>query len=91
MNKTTLIETLAAELGTTKVEARRSLEATLGVISVALSNGTKVSIDGFGNFDTAQRAARQGRNPATGESIQIAASTQVKFKPAKKLKEIVNA
>lgn len=77
--------------GLTKKQATEAFDAVFGSISDYLAEGERVSIHAFGSFSVSHRAARQGRNPATGETIQIAASKNVKFKPARDLKDTVNA
>lgn len=90
MNKGELIDSIAKQTGLTKADSSRALDATLDAIQGTLSTGEKVSIPGFGTFDTAKRAARKGRNPQTGEPIKIKARTVAKFKPGKGLAEAVN-
>ncbi|PTX62568.1 DNA-binding protein HU-beta [Melghirimyces profundicolus] len=90
MNKTQLIEQVAEATGKTKKESGELVEAVLTSISDALRRGEKVSLIGFGNFEVRERAARTGRNPQTGETIQIQASKVPAFKPGKQLKESVN-
>ncbi|PTM56701.1 HU family DNA-binding protein [Desmospora activa] len=90
MNKSQLIERVAETTGKTKKESTHLVETVLGTISEALRNGEKVSLIGFGNFEVRERAARTGRNPQTGEEIQIEASRVPAFKPGKQLKEAVN-
>lgn len=90
MNKTNLIERIAKENGKTKIEAGQMVDVVLGQISRALQAGEKVSLFGFGNFEVRERAARTGRNPQTGEVIQIQACRVPAFKPGKHLKEAVN-
>ena len=87
MNKAELIEAVADETDTSKAEASRTLDAVLDSISGALSKGDSVALVGFGSFNVRERAARMGRNPATGETIQIAASKGVGFKAGKSLKD----
>ena len=87
MNKAELIEAVADATDTSKAEARRTLDAVLDSIAGALSNGDSVALVGFGTFNVRERAARMGRNPATGETIQIAASKGVGFKAGKSLKD----
>lgn len=90
MNKAELIEKMAIRAGITKAAAGVSLEAALGTISDSVTAGEPVAISGFGTFEIGNRAARTGRNPLTGEPVQIAAKRAVKFKPSKALKESVN-
>ena len=90
MNKTELIERVAKEVGKNKTEAGQMIDVVLGQISGALQHGEKVSLFGFGNFVVRERAARMGRNPKTGEVIQIDACRVPAFKPGKQLKEAVN-
>lgn len=89
MNKTQLIDVLAKETGLTKVKATQVLEVVLGSIVERLAKKEDVAILGFGTFTTVERAARQGRHPQTGAMMEIPASCQVKFKPGKNLKEMV--
>lgn len=91
MNKNELISRVAEVNETTKKAAGEQVEAILAVITEALAAGEEVAISGFGKFSVTERAAREGRNPATGETIQIAASKSPKFKAAKALKDSVNA
>ena len=88
MNKTELIKKVAAETGVK--DAGKVLNAALDAIKAELVAGQSVQLIGFGTFEVRERAARQGRNPATGESIKIAASKTPAFKPGKGLKEAVN-
>jgi DNA-binding protein HU-beta len=90
MNKTELVERVAESTGKTKKESNAVVDTVLSIISDALSSGEKVSLIGFGNFEVRERAARTGRNPQTGEEIQIEASRVPAFKPGKQLKELVN-
>lgn len=90
MNKTELIKHVAETLGLTKVKAEEAVSAVLGGIESALVAGEKVQLVGFGNFQTKLRAARAGRNPQTGATIQIAEKTAVSFKAGTKLVESVN-
>lgn len=89
MNKTELIAAIAAHGSMSKTDAARALDAVTGVIGAALISGEAVSIPGFGGFELATTAERQGRNPATGEAITIAAGRKIKFKAAKALKDAV--
>ena len=90
MNKNDLIANVASSAGLSKSDATRSLESLLDTITNALKRGEKVSIVGFGNFSISERKATTGRNPRTGESIQIPASKRPKFSVGKALKEAVN-
>jgi len=90
MNKGELIESVANQSGLSKADAGRAVDACLDAITGSLMTSTKVSIPGFGTFDTSKRAARTGRNPQTGETIKIKARTAVTFKPSSRLKEAVN-
>ena len=89
-NKQELVSKIAEESGLTKADANRALDATLDVISNALAAGGEVRLTGFGTFTTSKRKATTGRNPRTGESIKIKASTQAKFRPGKALRDAVN-
>jgi DNA-binding protein HU-beta len=88
MNKAELIESIQAALGNdaTKRSADEALEAVLSSIAQGVKKDKKVQIIGFGTFEVKNRAARQGRNPKTGEAMQIAASSSVGFKPSSVLK-----
>ena len=90
MNKGELINAIAAA-GLTKKDAEAALNAIVAAIGDALAKGEDVSLIGFGTFKVAERAAREGRNPATGETIKIAASKSPVFKAGKALKDKVNA
>ena len=90
MNKAELIEAMATETGLSKKDIDAALKAFASVVSDTLQKKDKVQLIGFGTFETAERAARTGRNPANGEQIKIAASTLVKFKAGAALKEKVN-
>ena len=90
MNKTQLIEAVSASANLSKADASRAVEAIVQSITDTLSNNDGVQLTGFGSFSTKNRAARMGRNPQTGEQIQISASTVVIFKAGKALKESVN-
>ena len=91
MNKAELIEAIANETGIAKKDVDAALKSFVNVVSDALQKKDKVQLIGFGTFETAERAARTGRNPANGEPLKIAASTLVKFKAGAALKEKVNA
>jgi len=87
VNKAQLTDAVAAATDSSKAEAGRAVEATLSAIGGALAGGDSVSLVGFGTFNVRHRAARMGRNPQTGASIQIQASKSVGFKAGKALKE----
>lgn len=91
MNKAELIDAVQAALGqdATKRAAAEALDAVLSTITAGLKSDKKVQIIGFGTFEVKARPARQGRNPKTGESIQIPASNSVGFKPSGTLKDAV--
>lgn len=90
MTKAELIDYVAKKSGLTKADSEKALNAFTGGITDALKKGDKITLVGFGTFNTAKRAARKGRNPQTGKEIKIKASTVVKFKVGKALKESVN-
>ncbi|MDQ0416709.1 MULTISPECIES: HU family DNA-binding protein [Thermoactinomycetaceae] len=91
MNKTELINKVAEVAQLTKKDAGLAVDATLNAITEALATGEKVQLIGFGNFEVRDRAARKGRNPQTGEEIEIPATKVPAFKPGKQLKDEVNA
>lgn len=91
MKKSEIIALIAENTELSKADVERVYNATFELIKNKLSKGNKVSVSGFGTFDISERAEREGRNPATGETIKIAASKSVKFKAGKELKEKVNA
>ena len=91
MNKNDLIASVADSSELTKADAGRAVDAVFASIEGALKGGAEVRIVGFGTFSVAHRAATTGRNPRTGETIQIAASKQPKFKAGAPLKEAVNS
>ena len=90
MNKNDLISAVADNSGLSKADAGKAVDGVFDAITSTLQGGGDVRVDGFGTFSTAQRKATTGRNPRTGEAIQIPASTQPKFKAGKGLKEAVN-
>ena len=90
MNKTELINTVAAKAEITKAEAAKVVSATLESITEGLVADKKVILVGFGTFEVRERAAREGRNPRTGDKIKIAATKVPAFKPGKDMKEAVN-
>jgi len=89
MTKEELIAKAAQDAGVSKTQAGNVLKSILGSVEGALKKGDKVSLVGFGTFSVAKRAARKGRNPATGKEIQIPAANVPKFKAGKKLKDSV--
>ena len=90
MNKTDLIEHIAADADISKAAATRALESVLDTITSALKKGDAVSLVGFGTFEVSQREERSGRNPATGAAITIKASKAPKFRAGKALKDALN-
>ncbi len=90
MTKAELVELMAKEAELTKADATRALDAFVGSITSSLKKGTKVTLVGFGTFESRKRKARTGRNPQTGEAVKIAARNVVSFKAGSKLKEAVN-
>ena len=90
MTKSELLTEVAAKASLTKASADAAVNAVLSTITDALANGDTVTLTGFGTFSTRQREARQGRNPRTGESIAIAASSVPTFKAGKALRDAVN-
>ena len=90
MNKKQLMNKVATTLSLSKADAERTFDSILNLILDSLKNDEQVKIAGFGTYKVAKRKARIGRNPRTGEQIQIAASQKVKFLPAKALKEMFN-
>ena len=90
VNKGELIDKIAASADISKADAGRALDATLSAISGSLQNAESVSLVGFGTFLVRERAARDGRNPATGAAIKIAAAKVPAVKPGKALKDALN-
>ena len=90
MNKSELINAIVEDTGVSKADADRVLSSTIGSISNALKSGQSVTIVGFGTFLVRSRAARTGRNPRTGETINIEASKVPAFKPGKTLRQSVS-
>ena len=90
MNKGELVSSIADKAGITQSQAEAALSGTLETIQEALKSGDSVSLVGFGTFSVNKRDAREGRNPRTGETIQIAAKNVAKFKPGKKLSDSLN-
>ena len=90
MNKGELIDAVAGSAGLSRADATKAVDAVLDSVTGALQSGGSVSLVGFGTFSVKSRAARTGRNPRTGEPIQIAASKVPGFKAGKALKDAVN-
>lgn len=90
MKKVEFVEAVAAKTGLTKADSTRAADAVWEVITEELKNGGKVAIAGFGTFSVGERAAREGRNPQTGETVKIAACKSAKFKAASALKDALN-
>jgi DNA-binding protein HU-beta len=90
MNKNDLIANVADASGLSKADAGAAVDAVLSAVTSGLAGGGEIRLVGFGTFSVANRAATTGRNPRTGEAIQIPASKQPKFKAGKALKEAVN-
>lgn len=90
MNKNDLIAAVSSNTGLSKADATKAVDGVLDAITDSLKSGGEVRLVGFGTFSVANRAASTGRNPRTGESIQIPASKQPKFKAGKGLKDAVN-
>ena len=91
MNKAELVAAMAEQAELSKKDAEAALKAFTDVVSDELKNGGKVQLVGFGTFEVSERAAREGRNPQSGEVMKIAASKAPKFKAGKALKDLVNA
>ena len=91
MNKTELVAAMAEQAGISKKDAEKALKAFTDVVAAELKNGGKVQLVGFGTFEVAERAAREGRNPQSGKVMKIAASKAPKFKACKALKDMFNA
>ncbi len=90
MNKSELIDAVASAADLSKADATRAVDAVIDTITDTLRKGDSVAVVGFGTFEVRQRAARAGRNPQTGETIQIKASKAPAFKAGKALKDAVN-
>ena len=91
MNKTELVAAMADQAGLSKKDAEAAVKAFTDVVAEALKAGDKIQLVGFGTFEVSERAAREGRNPRTGETMTIEASKTPKFKAGKALKDLVNA
>ena len=90
MNKTELVAAIAEQAEISKKDAEKALKAFTETVAEQLKNGDKIQLVGFGTFEVSERAAREGRNPQSGEVMKIAASKAPKFKAMKSLKEKVN-
>lgn len=90
MNKTELVAAIAQETQLSKKDAEAAVKAFIDVVAGELKKGEKVQLVGFGTFEVSERAAREGRNPQTGETMTIAASKAPKFKAGKALKDMIN-
>jgi DNA-binding protein HU-beta len=90
VNRNELVDTVSSKTDMKKSEASKAVDAVFDAIAEALQGGDEVRLVGFGTFSVASRAASEGRNPRTGEKIQIAASKQAKFKPGKGLRDSLN-
>ena len=90
MNKNDLVATVSSSSGLSKADAGKAVDGVFDAIKSSLQDAQEVRLVGFGTFSVARRAATQGRNPRTGERIQIPASNQPKFKAGKGLKDAVN-
>lgn len=91
MNKTELVAAIAEKTELSKKDAEKALKAFTEVVTDELKKGEKIQLVGFGTFEVAERAAREGINPTTKEKIQIPASKAPKFKAGKALKDMINA
>ena len=90
MKKVELVEAVATNAGLTKADAGRAIDATFDAITEVLKKGDKITLVGFGTFQTSKREARTGRNPQTGETMEIPARNAVVFKAGAQLKKTVN-
>ena len=90
MNKTELVDAMALDTNLSKKDVEKVLKSFVDVVSKEMKNGGKVQLVGFGTFEVSERAAREGRNPQTGETMEIKASRAPKFKAGKALKDLIN-
>ncbi|WP_240376515.1 HU family DNA-binding protein [Bacillus piscicola] len=90
MNKTDLINSVAEQADISKKDASKAVDAVFDSITETLKSGDKIQLVGFGSFEVRERAARKGRNPQTGEEIEIPATKNPAFRPGKQLKDAVN-
>ena len=91
MNKAELVAAIAEKTELSKKDSEKALKAFIDVVTDELKKGEKIQLVGFGTFEVSERAAREGRNPATGETMQIEAAKAPKFKAGKALKDMINA
>ena len=91
MNKAELVAAVAERTELSKKDAEKALKAFVDVVAEELKKGEKIQLVGFGTFEVSERAAREGRNPANGQPMQVAASKAPKFKAGKALKDAINA
>lgn len=91
MNKAELIAAMAEKAELSKKDSEKALKAFIDVVTDELVKGEKIQLVGFGTFEVSERPAREGRNPQTGETMEIKASKSPKFKAGKALKDIINA
>lgn len=91
MNKAELVAAIAEQTELSKKDTEKALKAFVDVVTEELKKGEKIQLVGFGTFEVSERAARDGRNPQTGETMKIAASKAPKFKAGKALKDAINA
>ena len=89
MTRSDLVDAVAKDVGLPKTKASEAVQVVVGKINDALSSGERVDVRGLGVFVTTERAAHKGRNPSTGETIDVPATRVVKFRPARELKEAV--
>ena len=90
MNKSELVSVIAEKMGVSKKEAEAATNAFISTVTTALTEGRKIQLVGFGTFEVRTREARMGRNPRTGETMEIAASKVPAFKASSALKNVVN-
>lgn len=90
MNNAELSDSVAASLDLSKADARKAVDAVFAAVADAAAKGDEISINGFGKFKVKATAAREGRNPSTGETIQIKAAKKLTFAPAKAVKDRLN-
>jgi len=90
MNKGELVDVVSKDAEITKAQAQAAIDSVVNAVTAALKEGQKVTLVGFGTFDTSKRAAREGRNPQSGKPIKIPAKKIAKFVPGKALKDAIN-